>query len=42
MPPDVTRNQPRAQVVIPARRGGDDHADGLAVVEVGDRIGRNG
>ena len=38
----VAGDEARAQVVVAARRGGDDHPDGLAAVEVGHRLLRDG
>ena len=39
VPAHVTRNEPRAQVVVAARRGRDQHGERLAAIEVRHRIG---
>ena len=41
VPAHVARDQARAQVVVAAGRGRDDHADRLAAVEIGDRLARH-
>ncbi len=42
MTPNVAGDQPRAQVVVAARRGRDQHGQRLAAIEIGDRIGGGG
>ena len=39
VPADVARQQPRAQVIVAARRGRDQHGQGLAAIEIRHRIG---